>query len=423
MTNESAPTRCNQPAAVQLRRDIYAFVPWLHLFRAVPIAVRPRMLLLGAVGWGAILLGLFALQAITGGQTGASPHVLWGNTSIKVPIPGTAVPLDRQLRRVDHLPSVLTKLSLPLDGSVVEHLPLNTFYGSLIALINRQHTWVELAYEWTVLLWTLLVWGLVGGAICRLAALQFARHESRGIRYALRFSSRQGLSYLIGPLLPLTGIGCLAAVNAVLGLIVAFLNSLTGVGWWSILLTVSVAVSYVMLLLLMGLGIGWPLMIAAISTEDSDGFDGLSRSFSFLWDRPWHAAGLTACGTVLFLLGRMALVVGVEALVMLESWSVRLALPESLRLDLSVSPITTACMSIIAAFGPSFFFSAVTIIYFLLRQSDDGTPLTEVVSLRDEPLYPRAEVVETPAEVAATTDAAATQATATPSPAVPPKDA
>jgi len=30
-------------------------------------------------------------------------------------------------------------------------------------------------------------------------------------------------------------------------------------------------------------------------------------------------------------------------------------------------------------FGPSFFWSATTVSYFLLRQSDDGTPLDSVV--------------------------------------------
>lgn len=400
MTNESAPQSSNQPPAVQLRRDIYALLPWLHLLRAVPIAVQLRMLLLSMVGWAAILSGLHTLRIL--GCEPDTSEVLWGNLELSPLLEKShSTRAALSTRKVYHLETILSNRDVTLDERIIEYLPLNSFYGSLTALLHQNHTWPELAYEWTVLLWTLLVWGLVGGAICRLAALQFARHERRGVVYALKFSFRQGLSWLIAPLLPLTGIGCLAAVNALLGLVVAAEQSLTGLGVLRVLLVVNLALSYLMTLLLLGLGLGWPLMIAAISTEDSDGFDGLSRSFGFLWDRPWHAVGLTAFGTGLFLVGRTALVAGVELLMFLFKWSSQLATPEGLQSHLFLGSFSNACLSLIAAFGPSFFFTAVTVIYFLMRQSDDGTPLTAVVDIRDEPLYPREATAETSPESSA----------------------
>ena len=41
-----------------------------------------------------------------------------------------------------------------------------------------------------------------------------------------------------------------------------------------------------MALLLLGLAFGWPLMWATISTEGTDSFDALSRSYAYVFQRP-----------------------------------------------------------------------------------------------------------------------------------------
>ena len=43
-----------------------------------------------------------------------------------------------------------------------------------------------------------------------------------------------------------------------------------------------------MALLLLGLLFGWPLMWGTISTEGTDSFDALSRSYAYLFQRPLH---------------------------------------------------------------------------------------------------------------------------------------
>ena len=43
----------------------------------------------------------------------------------------------------------------------------------------------------------------------------------------------------------------------------------------------------IMAVVLVGL-VGWPLMNATISTEGSDSFDALSRSYSYVYQVPWH---------------------------------------------------------------------------------------------------------------------------------------
>ena len=165
-------------------------------------------------------------------------------------------------------------------------------------------------------------------------------------------------------------------------------------------------------MMLIGIVVGWPLMIAAISTEDSDGFDGLSRSFGFLFDRPWYTLLLAGLGLLAGLVGWFLLNVMMELTVHLASWSVSTGYVGSgeLRLPLADSPEfqatgattigeflisgwMTLFSGLLAGFGPSFFFCAVTVIYFLVRKSDDGTELSEV-AVFIEPEPPKKETEE-----------------------------
>jgi len=54
-------------------------------------------------------------------------------------------------------------------------------------------------------------------------------------------------------------------------------------------------------------------------------------------------------------------------------------------------------------FGPSFFWSATTVSYFLLRQSDDGTPLDSVVDW-PETQEPEVSTATDPAPIETPTD-------------------
>ena len=48
-----------------------------------------------------------------------------------------------------------------------------------------------------------------------------------------------------------------------------------------------------MSLILLGLAVGWPLMLASIAIEDADAFDAFSRVYNYLFARPWYALFLT----------------------------------------------------------------------------------------------------------------------------------
>src|SRR5262249_55445852 len=92
------------------------------------------------------------------------------------------------------------------------------------------------------------------------------------------------LSYLFSPLVPM---GIILAV--VIGCILfGLIHLLPGVGdlfdgvfWW-----IPIGAGFVMALLLVGL-VGYPLMYTTLSTEGSDTFDALSRSYNYVYESPW----------------------------------------------------------------------------------------------------------------------------------------
>ena len=280
--------------------------------------------------------------------------------------------------------------------------PVRTLIEPARVIFQANQTWPVLALGWTRLLWALIVWSLVGGALCRMNALQFAARKRISLRAAFGFSRRQLLSYLVAPILPLSAVLILYGFNALLGCAASLAPTVgsiaLGIGWGIVLFT-----GFLMAMLTLGLALGWPLMIAAISAEDSDGFDGLSRTFGYLFDRPWHAGLFAVSGFSVFAVSRV-LIATLVGLAISLTVSFRLGrhsqlnpagviasqleavLTEGRRFDWQnvvrgSGPVAWTLVPVLlyVGFGPSFFWSATTVSYFLLRKSDDGTPLDSVV--------------------------------------------
>jgi hypothetical protein len=191
---------------------------------------------------------------------------------------------------------------------------------------------------------------------------------------------------------------------------------------------------FVMTLVLLGLAGGFNLMYPTIAVEGSDSFDAISRSFSYLYARPWRLAFYTAVATaygaltylfvryfIYILLTLVHLFVG--RLVFIHSasqaplWPTLWPSPSSIgRLSYnidwySLSPgerigavfisfWVSLAVYMLGAFAISFYFSINSIIYYLMRQEVDATELDDVyLEQSDE------DFIETPA---ASTDVAPT---------------
>ncbi len=132
----------------------------------------------------------------------------------------------------------------------------------------------------------LLAWALFGGAICRIAAVHVARDEKISVRQAMNFAVGKLLSFASAPVIPL-------AIVIVIGLIVslaALIGNIPFLGPIAVgaLFILPLLAGFVMTLVLLGTAGGFNLMYPTIAVEGSDSFDAISRSFSYVYARPWR---------------------------------------------------------------------------------------------------------------------------------------
>jgi len=377
--------------------------------RAAGLAIDPRKMLLGGLAMFSLVVGDWLFDRLPFAQDTIEIHMSDSGGGL----PGQA------LSHAGFLPRREVGSWLSWDYAAFSLLtPVRSVVAPGRVIFQMPGSWSETAFAWTQLLWALIVWSLFGGALCRMNAIQFAARRRIGIGAALKFSGRQFLAYLVALLLPLSAIVLLLGFNWLLGALASVIPSvgdlLLGIAWGLVLFT-----GFLMAMMLVGIAAGWPLMIAAVSTEDSDGFDGLSRAFGYLFDRPWHAALLAITSFPVFAVSRVlvGLLIGLTVTlgmlaaeggvgdlparepglsffrVMEQGLSpggrIATTVQDSLLFGKSLdfqgdlpsrSMAYWLCIPglLLTGFGPSFFWAASTVIYFRLRRSDDGTPLDSV---------------------------------------------
>jgi hypothetical protein len=168
--------------------------------------------------------------------------------------------------------------------------PLMKFLGPLAYVLRPDAAGWNRVYLFLVILWTLLTWGLFGGAITRMAAVQIARSNERiGMMEALRFAWSRYQSFVSAPLFPLIFIAVLVLLCVIFGLLQVFTGFFGDIFLVVIFTPLVLVFGLLMAGVLVGL-LGWPMMHATISTEGSDSFDALSRSYSYVYQSPWHYA-------------------------------------------------------------------------------------------------------------------------------------
>lgn len=374
--------------------------PVLHLFRAFRIALDARKIVLGAAA--AVLLAAgYRLIDLAPFAPAVDPLVLqiahpwpWDES------PSGALAAPDQLRVLAWKP--WTQLwDAAMNGPVILR-PVLGFLEHGRRIFQRGNSWPDAADAWTRLLWTLAVWSLLGTALSRMAAVQFARQTSPGLRESLSYALRQFPSAFGAPLLPLVFLGLFWLVCVVVGLV----GRIPGVGeplvgiFWFVPLILGLAMAAILIFI----AAGWPLMICAGGVEATDAFDGLSRAYDYLLARPWYALGLTLLtllyGSLLVFL--LAAVTGTG--IHIAEWATAGGMGDErvtgLTSDtpLSIQPGVvfpakdgTSTIGSAAAgfwlrvlavllwgFFYSYFWTAATVIYFLLRRSVDAEPLDKV---------------------------------------------
>ena len=265
---------------------------------------------------------------------------------------------------------------------------------------------------------TLAVMSVAGGAICRISALQFARDERPGLTEALRYGTQKFINFFTAPLVPVGIIIFIGAFIFLLGL----LGNIPRVGELMIGIFSPLVLLGGTLIALVSIGIiaGFNLMYPAVAYDGSDCFDAISRSFSYVYSRPWR---MGFYGTVAGVYGAICYSF-VRFFAFLILWVSHQFLQFGILVKNSeqVSKLTAiwqeprftnfglsgsnaanwsesvaafliylsalVIVGLVVSFVISFYFSANTIIYSLMRNKVDNTAFEDIYTYSEETLTP-----------------------------------
>jgi hypothetical protein len=315
--------------------------------------------------------------------------------------------------------------------------PLVKMIRPVIFFFNPHAGYLTRFYFLLVMIATVAIWGLVGGAITRIAAVQVARQEKIGAREALRFAAKRYLSFISAPLFPLILVAVIVLVMILFGLtqLVPILGEVL-----DLLMPLMILAGLGIMVVLVGL-VGWPLMAATISAEGTDSWEAVSRSYSYVFGAPWHyifysAIALVYGAVLIFFVGFMG-----SGMVYFAKWGInqtpgidyvnrnpsylfayaptsyewRALLMDGAKADgelvvkdgridpTAYTNFTSHVMRwwnqigaflvmiwlgllflLILGFGYSYFWSASTIVYLLMRRKVDDTEMDEVYLEEEE---------------------------------------
>ena len=366
--------------------------PWLGIFRSFRLAIGFRVLVMGAVaillttiGWnffGRVFFGTDSLN-FTDSTAWVKDYVVspWDTTTMIVPdrpvLLGTSNPMAET-------PSVSTY------GQLIEPVfyPFYFLNRPLKEGLAQEFSFKSVTCLVFCGLWSLAIWAFFGAAICRIASVQLATSERIGWGTVLRHSCTKYPAYLMAPIIPLIGVALAVLPVFLFGL----LMNIPGVGvfisaiFWPLLLIAGL----IMTLLLLGLFFGWPLMWGTISTEGTDSFDALSRSYAYVFQRPLHYLFYAVVASVFGWLGWLVVRDFAAGIIWMTYWAascgtnIDVLMPGADVSGMKAAGVWlihfwTGCVKLLAVgFLFSYFWTASVSIYFLLRRTVDATEMDEV---------------------------------------------
>ena len=351
--------------------------PWLILVRAARVALMLRVIALALVG---VLLthGGWTLvdRVLIDPQFEPSLNRLSGPALTETP--GAAVAIDAEAGVMVHAQTFGGPLYRGWSWA------MQPFVRLIHADGPRQ--WVGFTVDG---LWAIAVWALIGGAIARIAALYLTQGETIGPIAALRAAFVKWPSTAGAPVVALLGMLIIALPLMAVGLLLRVDLFALAIGLvWALVLLGGVAIA----ILAIGLALGWPLMWSTVAVERTDAFDGVSRAYAYVFQRPLQALFYVAVAGLLGLLAQLAVNIFVETTLSATAWAVGAGAGDDRMAEL-LDPYgttksekwagggmrfwTTALTGLAAAFPMAYLWPAATGIYLLLRRHIDSTEMTE----------------------------------------------
>lgn len=262
----------------------------------------------------------------------------------------------------------------------------------------EQDNWAKRGLGFLGFAATVIVWFFAGGLICRSTAMRLTRDKSESINDLFRFLWSRGFGFLSSVLI----ITILILVCLFFGMIPArvagYLN-LSVVNYFvTIIFPFVFLFNFFALILLVGLWFGFPLLFAAVATDGADGFDAVSRTFSYLFQRPFHYAFYWFLAAIQGFLGYLVIAFFVAGTIMLTEYYTG---QNGLSLFASNSTSNmSSCVScdrlllsawfdllrfLVVAYLFAWFWTSGVSIYLLLRRSVDAAPFTEIYCQNPSP--------------------------------------
>ncbi len=386
----------------KLVHDWQETFPWLILFRSVRIAIGFRILLLAALGLVGMVAGwrlCWNLVAYAPDETGV--HILADPVLMQLGArhEGTVPPWPWEMDATGN-----EAYADYFGAGALADLNRTPFIGEILGvaeatateltfpfqiLFHKDLTYRGLAYALVCGGWALVIWGYFGAMIARIVAVKLTQDEMLSFKSAGRFARQRCCSYMSAPLIPLLGIFGLGVPIALLGLLS---NLDVGVLVAGILWPLVICLGFMMAILILGLIFGWPLMFSTISTEGTDAFDAISRSYAYVFQRPFHYLFYILIATLLGGIGWVFVHGFISLLVHCTHWSLAWGLSSERFIELfhgdlqgvagwgeNLIRFWHGCLrTLTTAFAVGFLFSGMTAVYLLLRRHVDGVELDEV---------------------------------------------
>ena len=354
--------------------------PWLIIFRSFRLAIRMRFLIISALAILATTVGWYVIGMVFSG-TGDS-HLQEQIASIA---PSGSCPWTSITDMVPDSPGY------PPSGNggpfFQQGNPITLAWTTLGTPFRRMFslevTTSELAFWLLCGLWMLLVWSFAGGAITRTAAVQLAADEKLDWSSMTSYVLARWRSYFAAPLFPLLGVLLVTIPILILGLLLRSgpTTWIAGLVWF-----LPLAGGLLAGILLLGLLFGWPLMWATISSEGTDSFDALSRSYAYTFQRPLQYLLYAIVAAAFGALGWFLVMNFAAGVVHITYWSASWGAGNAAVHDAmstgggaSIVHFWTGCVKLLAVgYLYSYFWTASTAIYFVLRRDVDATEMDEV---------------------------------------------
>jgi hypothetical protein len=372
-------------------------VDWLELFPALRLFSALRM----ALNFRALVLAALALAGVAAG---------WRLCGVIFADPDDAL-LANQIAANGYWPWERPEWIL-FDVAPDPNAPWWSYSPVVLAWMHISAPFVQIfdvenferlrfthvVYLLSCALWSLLVWSFFGGAITRQAAVATAREENVSWGRLAGFVRSRLAGYFVAPLFPILGTFLAAAFLAVLGLV---MRTEAGVLVGGLLWPFVLLGGFMMAFLLLGLFFAFPLMWGAVSAEGTDAFGALSHSYSYAYQRPLHYLFYVVLAAFIGILGWFVVSLFLYWIIQLTTWGISWGsggeVLRSVYARQDTSTLGNAgsalvefwnnCLRTLAAgYIFSYFWSASTVIYFLMRRLVDATDVDEVF-MPDEQLH------------------------------------